>query len=335
MSRVITSILVVLFLSVLCLAVVSFLVLQELGKTTPEEVVFDIESGSNLSEITEQLVQGGITPANASVIKAYALLTRSEGTIKAGQYLVSEGLDVPGMLALFRSGRVLQHQVTFPEGWTFQQWRDHLIEQPYLRHETRGFTRSQIAGVLGISGDPEGWLFPDTYSYTKGDSDLEIMLLAYQKMQRELATAWQRRGSVSGIHSPYDALILASVIEKETGFEPDRAKIASVFQNRLAIGMRLQSDPTVIYGLGDSFDGDLKRSHLRADQPYNSYTRPGLPPTPICSPGAASLDAALAGSMHPYMYFVAKGNGESQFSITLQEHNKAVNRYQRNVRKDK
>lgn len=330
MNRVILSILVVLSLLTAFVAAAGYYVFHQLGQTTPIVVVFDIESGSNLYEITDRLVHESVIEVDDTVLKAYALLTRNQGTIKAGQYEVSDGLDVPGLLSLLRSGRVMQHQVTFPEGWTFTQWRQRLSEQPFMSHETTGFSRSDIAQVLGISGDPEGWLFPDTYTYTKGDSDLEILLLAYQKMQEELDAAWQRRGPVTGVHSPYDALILASVIEKETGYEPDRAKIASVFQNRLAIGMKLQSDPTIIYGLGDSFDGDLKRSHLRTDQPYNSYTRPGLPPTPICSPGRASLEAALAGSMHPYMYFVAKGNGESHFSLTLDEHNRAVNQYQRN-----
>ena len=330
MSRVLLSILVVLITTLLMAASAVFYVYRELALVTPTEVIFEIQSGSNLSLITERLVHEEVTAADDSVIKVYAFLTRGNGTIKAGQYQIPAGVDVPGLLQLFRSGRVMQHQVTFPEGWVFEQILDRLSEQPYLKHETTGFTRAQIASVLGIQGDPEGWLFPDTYTYTKGDSDLEIMLLAYQKMKRELDAAWYKRGTVSGIHSQYDALILASIIEKETGFEPDRAKIASVFQNRLAIGMRLQSDPTIIYGLGDSFDGDLKRSHLRTDQPYNSYTRHGLTPTPICSPGTASIEAALAGSAHPYFYFVAKGNGESHFSLTLEEHNQAVNKYQRN-----
>lgn len=331
MNRVFLSVLVVLASALLATAVAGVYVFRELGQLTPVEVVFEIESGSNLSVITERLVREEVTQANDVVIKAYALLTRGDGTIKAGQYRIPAGLDIPGLLALFRSGSVMQHQVTFPEGWVFDQIRDRLSEQPYLRHETTGFTRDQIARLLDIQGDPEGWLFPDTYTYTKGDSDLDIMRLAYRKMLTELETAWQKRGPVTGIHSTYDALILASIIEKETGFEPDRAKIASVFQNRLATGMRLQSDPTIIYGLGDSFDGDLKRSHLRTDQPYNSYTRHGLTPTPICSPGRASIEAALAGSMHSYLYFVAKGNGESHFSLTLEEHNQAVNRYQRNI----
>ena len=331
MSRLVVSILVILLLLALCLAGVGFYVVNQLGQTTSSEIVFDIKSGSNLSDITERLVQQQVTPADDSIIKAYALLSQGEGTIKAGQYRVTPGLDVPGLLALFRSGRVMRHQITFPEGWRFDQWRERLSEQPYLIHETTGFTRLEIASALGIPGDPEGWLFPDTYTYTRGDSDLRIMRLAYRKMQRELDGAWRTRSVASGMDSPYDALILASMIEKETGFEPDREKIGSVFQNRLAKGMKLQSDPTVIYGLGDQFDGDLKRAHLKADGPYNTYTRRGLPPTPICSPGAASLRAALAESSHAYLYFVAKGNGESRFSTTLEEHNRAVNQYQRNI----
>lgn len=331
MNRVLVSALALLAAALLLAVAAGAYVYRELGQLTSVELIFDIEAGSNLSVITGRLVQENVTPADESVIKVYALLTRSRGTIKAGQYQVPPGLDVPGLFNLFRSGRVMQHQVTFPEGWVFDQIRERLRQQPYLAHEAAELSRQQIAQSLGIQGDPEGWLFPDTYTYIKGDSDLAIMRLAYQKMQRELDAAWPKRGPVSGIDSKYDALILASIIEKETGFESDRAKIASVFQNRLATGMRLQSDPTIIYGLGDGFDGDLKRSHLRTDQPYNSYTRHGLTPTPICSPGRASIEAALAGSMHPYLYFVAKGNGESHFSLTLEEHNQAVNKYQRNI----
>ncbi len=329
-KRILASVLGILLLLSLLAAGAGFYVYQQLTKRTADPVVFDIERGSNLSEVVGNLINRDVLAVNGGVIKAYTLLTRSQGAIQAGQYQIDAGLDVRGVIALFRSGRVIQHRVTFPEGWTFKAWRQHLAERPYLKQETANLSRAEVADLLGIEGDPEGWFFPDTYQYIKGDSDLEILSLAHQEMQQALNETWATRGVLTGIDTQYQALILASVIEKETGYGPDRVKVGSVFHNRLATGMRLQSDPTTIYGLGDSFDGDLKRVHLRTDTPYNTYTRHGLPPTPICSPGVDSIRAAVTGSEHPYFYFVAKGDGLSHFSISLAEHNAAVNRYQRN-----
>ena len=314
----------------LCLFVAGFYTLGQLRQTTLTETVFEIEPGSYLSEVMGRLLQERVIRADAFIIKVYAFLTRSEGTIKAGQYLVEPGLTVPELFTLFRSGRVMQHQVTFPEGWRFADWLARLGEQPYLRQEAALMTRAQIAVALGIQGDPEGWLFPDTYTYVKGDADTLVLQLAHRKMQQVLNRAWQARNPSIEVRTPHEALILASIIEKETGHSGDREKISSVFHNRLHQGMRLQSDPTVIYGLGEAFDGNLKRLHLRSDTAYNTYTRRGLPPTPICSPGAPAIAATIAGSNHPYLYFVAKGNGESYFSTSLEEHNQAVNRYQKN-----
>jgi len=301
---------------------------DQLSVPVSSDSVFTIESGSNLSVITKRLTRDDLLPVNVIAFKAFALLTRDAGSIKAGQYQLKAGMPSQDVLALFRSGTVIRHRITFPEGLRVKEWLVRLQKAPYLDTKTTGMTREDLGRSLDLTTELEGSLFPDTYHYILGDSDLDILKLAIRKMKAVLEDEWEGR-SMSPISTPFDALILASMIEKETGYGPDRAKIASVFHNRLDIGMKLQSDPTVIYGLGNNFDGDLKRSHLRSDTPYNTYTRLGLPPGPICSPGRASISAALGGSSHPYFYFVAMGDGKSQFSVTLEEHNKAVNRYQK------
>ncbi|MBT4492308.1 MAG: endolytic transglycosylase MltG, partial [Gammaproteobacteria bacterium] len=291
--------------------------------------VFDIPAGDNLSSISKRLVAMDALPVDEALFKAMALMTRDEGAILAGQYQIIADMTAEDLLALFRSGRVIQYRLTFPEGWTLDEWMMAMAEAPHLKYVSGSLSRSDLAARLGLMGDPEGWFFPDTYVYRKGDTDLTILNQAYRRMEAVLEEEWQERGPVAHITSPAEALTLASIIEKETGFEPDRPRIASVFHNRLARRMKLQSDPTVIFGLGDTFDGDLTRSHLKTDTLYNTYTRSGLPPGPICSPGRASIKAALAGSAHGYLYFVAMGEGKSFFSDTLAEHNQAVNRYQK------
>lgn len=300
----------------------------QLSVQTNQQRVFDIEPGTNLAEISAELTETELLPMRNSVFKVLALLTRDKGPIKAGQYLVEPGMTARDLLGLFRSGQVMQHRATFPEGLNLREWRTLLTQLPYLSQETSDWSRTQLAQALGIDSDPEGWFFPDTYYYEKGVSDLTMLSRAHQRMQQQLQEVWRGRSQLDGLQSPYDALILASVIEKETGYEPDRQKVATVFHNRLRKGMRLQSDPTVIYGIGPEFDGNLTRVHLRTDTPYNSYTRAGLPPTPICSPGLASLRTAVQASDHPYIYFVAKGDGKSYFSVSLAEHNEAVRKYQ-------
>lgn len=308
---------------------VSGFVHHQLAQPVTVDALFNIEQGSNLVVVTQRLTTSEVLPINGNLFKAIALATRSAGAIRAGQYQIRRGMTSLDLLALFRSGKVKQHKLTFPEGWSLNQWLALMRQAPHLDNLTTSMTRAELSLSLGIVGDPEGWMFPDTYQYTKGDSDLEILVLAHTKMNKVLEEQWQQRGILGFIDSPYQALVLASMIEKETGFQPDREKIASVFHNRLIKGMKLQSDPTVIYGLGDGFNGDLTRQDLKVDTPYNTYTRTELPPTPICSPGRASIRAALTASAHPFLYFVAKGNGQSQFSISLKEHNEAVNRYQK------
>ena len=301
---------------------------RELSVPVSEDAIFTIHPGSNLSVITRRLINDDLLPVDDTVFKAFALLTRQAGSVQAGQYQLNAGMRTPDVLALIRSGKVIQHRITFPEGLRLDQWLVKLHEAPYLRPTTLGMSMDEMGQALGLETDPEGWLFPDTYQYTLGHSDLDILKLAVVKMKAVLDSEWNGR-AITSLSSPYEALILASIVEKETGYAPDREKIASVFHNRLGRGMRLQSDPTVIFGLGKSFDGDLTRSHLRSDTPYNTYTRAGLPPGPICSSGRASIRAALAGSSHPYLYFVSMGDGKSYFSVNLEEHNMAVNEYQK------
>ncbi|MGA9393776.1 MAG: endolytic transglycosylase MltG, partial [Azonexus sp.] len=213
---------------------------------------------------------------------------------------------------------------------TFRQWRARLDQHPDLTHETQGLDATEIAGRLGIEGGTiEGWLFPDTYLFDKHSSDLEVLARAYRAMRTRLDSAWAGRDATLPYRNPYEALIMASIIEKETGRSDDRAQIAAVFTNRLRKGMPLQTDPTVIYGMGEKFDGNLRKRDLQTDTPYNTYIRAGLPPSPIAMPSMAALQAALHPADSDALYFVARGDGSSQFSRTLDEHNRAVNKYQR------
>jgi UPF0755 protein len=220
--------------------------------------------------------------------------------------------------------------VTMVEGWNWRQVRQALANAEHLKPDSRTLSDEVLMAQLGRPGvAPEGRFYPDTYSYAKGSSDLAVLKRAMKAMDKQLQDAWQARLPSVSLKSAEDALILASIVEKETGREQDRAEISGVFNNRLRIGMRLQTDPTVIYGLGKAFDGNLRRIHLQTDNPWNTYTRAGLPPTPIAMPGKASLLAAVQPAKTEAFYFVAKGDGGSYFSATLDEHNRAVNRYQR------
>ncbi len=304
---------------------------REMLQVLATDDLFEIPGGSSLNQVASELSAAGLLPADPFLFQAYARATRFRGPIQAGEYRLASGMDSYALLALLRSGKVQQYDITFPEGWRLSEWQTALDPalDPALDRSAGLRRESVLAAALAIEGAPEGWFFPDTYRFVKGDSNLAILRRAHLKMQQVLEGEWARREPTQNLATPYDALILASVIEKETGHGPDRATIASVFHNRLARGMRLESDPTVIYGLSADYDGNLTRAHLATDGPFNTYTRHGLPPTPICSPGLASIRAALSPATSDYLYFVAKGNGESYFSSTLAEHNQAVRRYQR------
>ena len=291
------------------------------------DLVYEVELGASLNSVITDLVDRGIVRVPVILFRAYGLLTAGQGSLKAGEFLLDERLNGFQVLQHFRQGQVIQHPITFPEGWRFKDWREHLGAQTRIRVTIQSLAEAEIMTLLGVSGQHvEGQFFPDTYQYVKGETDISILRRAHRRMTQALRHAWQNRADDT-LNSEQEALILASIIEKETGFEPDRGKIASVFINRLRQDMRLQTDPTVIYGL-TVFDGNLTREHLRQVTPYNTYRNKGLPPTPICNPGLASIEAALNPESTDFLYFVAQGDGKSYFSTSLAEHNAAVSRFQ-------
>lgn len=296
-------------------------------RTSPLD--FRVVAGSSLRSAIVQLQEAGIA-VQPSLLSLLARVKRSETGIKAGSYAVKTGVTPLQLLEKLTQGKVTQGDITLVEGWTFRQWRTRLDAHPDLAHETQELTEAEIIERLGLNVTRlEGWLFPDTYLFDKQSSDLELIARAVRAMQRRLDGEWAGRADGLPYKSPFEALIMASIIEKETGRETDRTLVAAVFVNRLRKGMLLQTDPTVIYGLGDSFDGNLRKYDLLTDTSYNTYTRTGLPPTPIAMPGLASLRAALHPAPSEALYFVARGDGSSEFSQSLDEHNRAVNKYQR------
>lgn len=263
-----------------------------------------------------------------------ARFTSYQGPILAGEYAVHSELDSLELLTLLRKGVTVQRTVTFVEGWTFSQWRSHLGEQQHIGQDSVVLTGEQIMERVrhadsSMQTSPEGWFFPDTYFYSAGDSDLDILQRAHKAMLLQLQEAGLERNADAQLDR-YEYLILASMVEKESGRSSDRSKIAAVFLNRLRQGMRMQSDPTVIYGLGDKFDGNLVRADLIGDTAHNTYVHRGLPPTPICMPGRASIDSVMNPAEVNFLYFVARGDGSSEFSMTLKAHNRAVRQYQMN-----
>jgi UPF0755 protein len=294
-----------------------------------ERAEFSIKPGSSLNSATRQIVDSGIE-LGAWQFSLLGRLLGKAAAIKAGSYEVRSGITPLALLDKLTRGDVIQADVVFVEGWTFRQLRAALDADPDIRHDSSGLSDAEIMVKLGAAGrSPEGLFFPDTYRFGKGASDLDVLKQAYTAMDKQLQTAWELRAPDLPYRSPYEALIMASVIEKETGQSNDRALIAGVFVNRLRMGMMLQTDPTVIYGMGEKFDGRLRTKDLRADTPHNTYTRAGLPPTPIAMPGLAALQAALNPAKTTALYFVARGDGSSEFSRTLAEHERAVSKYQR------
>lgn len=296
----------------------------------PVEV--EIPRGAGFRAALAELEKAGIS------VRPYEfeLLARALGRereIKAGSYEIAEAVTPTQLLDKLTLGDVTQADVRLIEGWTFSQFRAALDASPFLRHATAGLEDTQILAQLQApEPHPEGLFFPDTYLFAKGSSDLAVLRRAYRAMQRHLKEEWETKDPNVPYQSPYEALIMASIIEKETGKAAERDLIGGVLVNRLRIGMRLQVDPTIIYGLGARFDGNLKRIHLQEDGPYNTYMRAGLPPTPIAMPGLASLRSAMRPGKTEALYYVSKGDGSSQFSRTLDEHNRAVSKYQRKGR---
>lgn len=302
--------------------------------TAGESLLYELRAGTSITGLARDLADRHIIDTPAA-FRLYARLTRSDGLLKAGEYRLTADMTSRDVLTLLRSGRVLQRVITFVEGWTFEAWRAHLSTFDAIDHTLVTASDADIMDRLGKPDThPEGQFFPDTYQYTRGESDLSILRRAHRRMEDTLREEWARATRRPALSTRYDALILASIVEKETGYEPDRDVIASVFLNRLAQNMRLQSDPTVIYGLAARYRGDLVKSHLSEETPHNTYIIHGLPPTPICNPGLASIRAAMNAPPTDYLYFVARGDGRSEFSETLEEHNRAVVRFQKAGRVD-
>jgi UPF0755 protein len=294
----------------------------------PEAREFTVKKGRSVRGVGRDLVAAGVLGEPWS-FESMARLLGQAGAVKAGNYELPARITPYRLLEMIARGEVSQAQITFIEGWTFAQMRSALAAHPGVIHEIGTLSDAQVLRAIGASEvHPEGLFFPDTYYFSPGTHELKILARAYHTLQARLSTLWTTRAPGLPYRSPYEALIMASIVEKETGLEADRKLIAAVFVNRLKRNMRLQTDPTVIYGLGSAFDGNLRKVDLEADTPYNTYTRAGLPPTPIALPGQSALEAALQPAVTPALYFVARGDGSSHFSDNLDDHNRAVRKYQ-------
>ncbi len=303
-------------------------------ETQPDGDIVEIEPGTGLTALARRLSDGGII-SDPYFFLALAYQEGLHDQLKAGEYLVEPGMRPAQLLRLFASGRSIQFPVTLIEGRTFRQAVDSLAQYSFLTHELDGLSDQEIMEKAGIDErHPEGWLFPDTYLVDRGSSDVELLQRAYRQMKSVLAEEWEQRASNLPLKTPYEALILASIVEKETGLAKERPTIAGVFARRLQRGMRLQTDPTVIYGMGAAYDGNIRREDLRRETPYNTYVIDGLPPTPIALPGREAIHATLHPADGTALYFVARGDGSHHFSPTLDEHNCAVRRYQLGQRCD-
>ncbi len=296
----------------------------------PEASVdLSIDPGTLPRGVAQAVADAGVD-VHPQLLYAWFRLSGQARQIKAGSYELEAGITPHRLLAKLARGEEALRAVTLVDGWTFRQLREVLSKEELLKPETQGLTDEKIMEMLGRPGlHPEGRFYPDTYTYAKGSSDVAVLQRALRAMDKRLAAAWSQRAPQAVAKTPDEALILASIVEKETGKSADRPLVSAVFNNRLKVGMPLQTDPTVIYGMGAAFKGNLRKVDLRTDTPWNTYTRAGLPPTPIAMPGKASLLAALQPAPSRALYFVARGDGSSQFSDSLDEHNRAVNKYQR------
>ena len=294
-----------------------------------QPIELEIEPGTSPRGVAQAAQAAGMQ-VNPDLLYWWFRLSGQDRKIRAGNYEIPVGTTPTSLLARLVRGDESQRVLTIVEGWNFRQVRAALAKEEHLKHDSAAMTPAQIMEALGKPGvAAEGRFFPDTYAFAKGSSDLALLRRAMQGMDKRLDAAWALKDADSPLKTPEDLLTLASIVEKETGKAADRTLVAGVFINRLRIGMLLQTDPTVIYGLGEQFDGNLRKRDLQTDTPWNTYTRAGLPPTPIAMPGKAALMAAVQPEKTKALYFVAKGDGSSHFSDNLDEHNRAVNQYQR------
>jgi len=293
---------------------------------------FSLKQGSSLRSVAKQLTETGVLDHPWSFIILGRALGKS-GEIKAGNYELTDNLSAYQLLTRLTKGDVTLREIAFTEGWTFNQLRAELNGNPGIRHDSANLSEEDILQDIGATeNSAEGLFFPDTYFFNDGVSDFVILKRAYQTMKSNLAAAWEARAKDLPFSDPYQALIIASIVEKETGKSTERNMIAAVLINRMKLGMKLQADPTVIYGMGEKFDGNLRKRDLTGDNTYNTYTREGLPPTPIALPGMASIQATLHPAETKALYFVSRGDGTTVFSKSLEEHNRAVTKYQKGGR---
>jgi UPF0755 protein len=313
----------------LLLGLLAFWMLSTPLKLATSPLDVEIPSGASMRQVAHTVVNAGVD-INPWLLEALARFGGHEHRVKAGSYEFVEGLTAIDLLNKLVRGDASQGEFVLVEGWNFRRVRAELAKLPGLKQESAALSDTELLARLGSNAtQPEGLLLPDTYFYVRGGSDITLLKRAYGAMQRKLDAAWAQRDSNVPLASAYEALIMASLVEKETGVEADRARVASVFYNRLKAGMPLQTDPTVIYGLGEAYGGNLRKIDLQTDTPYNTYTRRGLPPTPIAMPGLASLNVVLHPQKTDLYYFVSRGDGSSEFSRTLDDHNRAVARYQK------
>ena len=299
---------------------------------TSDRIEFRVPAGAGVRAIAQSARAAGIG-VQADTMVVAARLTGATANLRAGRYAVERGITLAGLLDKLKAGDVLREKLTVVEGITFRELRALLASATELKQESGSMSNADLLKAVGASETHlEGLFAPDTYVYDPGTSDLDILRQAYRRQMKLLQDAWDARAPDLPYKSPYEALIMASIVEKETGQPSERGMIAGVFVNRLKLGMLLQTDPTIIYGIGEKFDGNLRKRDLVTDGPYNSYTRAGLPPTPISLPGRASIEAALKPANTKALYFVSRGDGTSHFSGSLGEHNRAVDKYQRGVR---
>ena len=317
-------------LSIVALGGAAFWWLNQPLPLAADSVEVSVELGTPPREIAQQWVQAGVQ-ASPVLLYEWFRWSGQARKIRAGSYEIGRAVTPIGLLKKMVRGDETLAVVRLIDGWTFRQFRAELAKADALKPTTAALTDDQIMATVGAppGQSPEGRFHPDTYAYSKGASDVAVLKRAYRAMSTRLDAAWQERVTDTPLRSADDALVLASIVEKETGVGADRGKVAGVFVNRLRIGMPLQTDLTVIYGLGAAFDGNLRKRDLLADTPYNTYTRGGLPPTPIAMPGKAALLAAVRPDPTRALYFVARGDGSSEFSETLADHNRAVNQFQR------
>jgi len=311
-------------------AITTWWVMRPLTLTNPT-VDISIEPQTTVRGIAQVVADSGVD-VEPVLLYGFLRISGQSRKLRAGSYEINQGESALDLLRKLSRGEESLKAVGLIDGWTFKQFRAALAKAPNLNHDCQGLSDAELMSRLGKPGiAPEGRFFPDTYTYGKGASELRLMQRALNAMDKQLAAAWAQRDASIILKTPDEALILASIVEKETGKESDRGMISSVFHNRLRINMPLQTDPTVIYGMGDAFDGNLRRTDLQSDHPWNTYTRKGLPPTPIAMPGRNALRATMHPDTSKALYFVARGDGSSAFSETLEAHNAAVNRYQRGV----